>query len=151
MKRGTFKKKPTKPMKKTSLNKRGKTPESKLQKKCDQLMQQIYTKKYPKCDICGEPTYCMHHFIEKSRSNRLRYEEENLIPLCFKCHYGVHNACAGRPLGNIIRSYNCIDAIINKRGGKQWKEKMEKLGREERKTNLAYYEEVYNRLSTENE
>jgi len=60
------------------------SPQGKLRKKCDKLMQQIYTKKYPKCDICGAPTHCMHHFVEKSRSSRLRYEEENLIPLCFK-------------------------------------------------------------------
>ena len=134
-------------MKRTTLNKRGKSPESKLQKSCDKLMQQIYTKKYPKCDICGELTYCMHHFIEKSRSNRLRYEEENLIPLCFKCHYGVHNSCAGRMLNNVLRSYSFMDAIINKRGGKKWKEKMEKIGREMIKTNLAYYEEILERLT----
>lgn len=135
-------------MKRTALKKKSKDPVKILQKKCDQLMQQIYTKKYPKCDICGKPTYCMHHFIEKSRSNRLRYEEENLIPLCFKCHYGVHNSCAGRMLNNVLRSYNFMDAIINKRGGKKWKEKMEKMGREEVKTNLAYYENVYENLSS---
>jgi hypothetical protein len=134
-------------MKRTQLKKRGKSPESKLQKKCDQLMQEYYTKKYPKCDICNAPTYCMHHFIEKSRSNRLRYEPENLIPLCFKCHYGVHNACAGRILNNVLRSYNFMDAIINKRGGKEWKDKMERIGREMIKTNLAYYEQVYEKLS----
>ena len=135
-------------MKRTTIKRKSKNPVKVLQKSCDKLMQQIYTKKYPKCDICGKPTYCMHHFIEKSRSNRLRYEEENLIPLCFNCHYGVHNACAGRMLNNVLRSYNFMDAIINKRGGKAWKDKMEKIGREEIKTNLAYYEKVYERLSS---
>jgi hypothetical protein len=134
-------------MRKLPVKRKSKNPVKVLQKLCDKLMQQKYTKKYPKCDICGKPTYTIHHFIEKSRSNRLRYEEENLIPLCFNCHYSVHNACAGRPLNNVIRSYNCVDLIIQKRGGKEWKEKMEKLGRETVKTNLAYYQSIYQELS----
>ena len=134
-------------MKKTPLKKRSSNPVKILQKKCDKLMQQIYTKKYPKCDICGEPTYTMHHFVEKSRSNRLRYEEENLIPLCFKCHYGVHNNCAGRMLNNVNRSYDFTGKIIDKRGGKKWKDKMEKKGRESIKVNKVYYEEMLEKLN----
>lgn len=119
----------------------------KVRNRCDQLMQQIYTKKYPKCDICSAPTYCMHHFVEKSRSARLRYDEENLIPLCLTCHTRVHNHIFFRALNNINRSYDHVDMIINKRGGKDWKDKMEKTGREEIKTNLAYYQKMYEDLS----
>lgn len=131
-------------MKKSPLKKRSKNPVKVLQKKADKLMQQIYTKKYPKCDICGKPTYCMHHFIEKSRSNRLRYEEENLIPVCQLCHSYIHNRTYFYPrsLNNVNRSYDYVDMIINKRGGKSWKDKMEKLGRETIKTNLSYYENI---------
>lgn len=142
MKRGTFKNKPRK-----LLRKRGKSPESKLQKKCDKLLQQIYTKKYPKCDICGKPTYTMHHFVEKSRSNRLRYEPENLIPVCKLCHYYIHNRTGMFGLNNINRSYDCVDRIIQKRGGKAWKDRMETIGRETIKTNLAYYEKIYQSLT----
>lgn len=134
-------------MRKTPLKKKSKNPVKVLQKKCDQLMQQIYTKKYPKCDICGKPTFCMHHFVEKSRSNRLRYEEENLIPLCKICHMYVHNRSGQWGLNNIGRSYDCVDMIIQKRGGKVWKDKMEALGRQTIKTDVIYYQRMLNYLS----
>jgi hypothetical protein len=50
-------------------------------------------------------------------------------------------------LNNVNRSYDYADRIIQKRGGKEWKEKMEKLGRETVKTNLAYYQSIYQQLS----
>ncbi len=118
----------------------------KYRNRCDKLMQQIYTKKYPKCDVCGEPTNCMHHFVEKSRSNRLRYEEENLIPVCKRCHMFIHNRTGRFGLNNIVRSYSTQDIIIEKRGGKKWKDKMEKLGRETIKVNKGYYLEVEEKL-----
>mgnify|MGYP001252617009 FL=1 len=139
MKRTLWKKKIGKLMKKTPLKKWGTTEVSKLKKKADKLMQVYLTGKYPKCDICRKPTFCMHHFVEKSRSNRLRYYEENLIPLCQICHSYVHNKMYKFMLNNVVRSYNYVDMIINKRGGKEWKDKMEKLGREEVKTNKKHY------------
>jgi hypothetical protein len=37
--------------------------------------------------------------------------------------------------------------IINKRGGKEWKDKMEIIGRETIKTNIQYYEVKLEELS----
>ena len=147
MKRTLWKKKIGKPMKRTPIAKRGKSPVALLKAKCDKVMQQIYTAKNPKCDICGKPTYCMHHFVEKSRSNRLRYEEENIIPLCQLCHSYVHNKMYKFMLNNVNRSHSYVDMIINKRGGKEWKDKMERIGREEIKTNLQYYQDKFESLS----
>ena len=147
MRRTGFKKKKTVPMERTPLAKRGKSPVALLKAKCDKVMQQIYTAKNPKCDICGKPTYCMHHFVEKSRSNRLRYEEENIIPLCQLCHSYTHNKMNRFMLNNLNRSYSYVDMIINKRGGKEWKDKMEIIGRETIKTNIQYYEVKLEELS----
>lgn len=134
-------------MKRSPLRRRSKNPVKILQKKCDQLWQKYITAKYPVCDLCGKPTYCGHHFVEKSRSSRLRYEEENMIPVCKVCHMHIHNRTGQFGLNNVNRSHDAVDMIIEKRGGKAWKNKMEKIGRETIKTNLSYYQNIYEYLT----
>ena len=51
-------------------------------------------------------------------------------------------------LNNLNRSYSYVDMIINKRGGKEWKDKMERIGRETIKTNIQYYEAKLEELLT---
>lgn len=42
------------------------------------------------CEICGGKVEVMHHFIPKAQSKNLRYDVENFIPVCGKCHYLFH-------------------------------------------------------------
>lgn len=126
----------------------GKTPEAKMKHKADSALQAWAVKQFPKCELCPSPSQCGHHIVEKSRSSRLRYEEENIVALCRICHSKVHNQIFGRVGNNILRSYNLLDRIINARGGKKWLDALEAKGRELVKTNVTYYQialEKYNR------
>ena len=118
---------------------------NKLEKKADTLLQQIYTKKFPKCEVCGQPTNCIHHFIEKSKSNRLRYEEINLIPVCLSCHSKIHNR-----FSYSLGAYDIIDFIIKKKGRK-WFNNLQKLRHELVKTDEIWYNNHITRLQELNE
>ena len=61
-----------------------------LKTKADRLLQLVYVPLNPKCLICGDKTSEMHHFVQKSQSNYLRYNESNLVPLCRRCHSRHH-------------------------------------------------------------
>lgn len=63
---------------------------STIRNKCDALLTPIIIKMHPKCLLCKEDTQVAHHHVKKSTSTRLRYEIENLIPLCNKCHLRLH-------------------------------------------------------------
>lgn len=62
------------------------------------------------CEYCGGLFEVSHHFIEKSRSSRLRYDEKNLIKICHKCHFAIHRASA-RAL---------FDLTIREKRGQEW-------------------------------
>ena len=59
---------------------------TKLRKKTDKILQEVGRKLYNSCYVCGRPYSCLHHFITKGRSNRLRFDWDNLIPICSHCH-----------------------------------------------------------------
>ena len=108
-----------------------------LQKECDELLQQAGKKRYSKCEVCGKPISCLHHFHPKSVSNALRYDWDNLIPICNGCHSRHHQA--GDPFihGTIIqiRGKKWHDTLLKRR----WQETV--------KTNKEYYENIKNSLS----
>lgn len=106
---------------------------NKLEKKADTLLQQLVKKLYPRCEVCGNETQCGHHFIEKSKSNRLRYELINIIPVCRSCHSKIHNR-----FSYSLGAYDIIDFIIKKKGRK-WFNKLQKLRHELVKTDEAWY------------
>ena len=62
-----------------------------FKKKLDNILQSIIIKKYSKCFVCGKETSCGHHYIPKSRSLYLRWDLDNIIPLCVSCHFNHHN------------------------------------------------------------
>lgn len=93
-----------------------------LQKKCDALLQEYVRTTNPRCESCGAPTQVAHHWIEKSRSSFLRYELENLVPLCNSCHLKIHNIFGN----NVVGGFNVAEIIIKKRG-KGWKNRLERL------------------------
>lgn len=77
----------------------------------------------------------MHHFFPKSVSSRLRYDFDNLIPICQGCHMRHHQA--GDPT---------IHATIIKKRGQAWYDTLLKKKYETIKTNTAYYKYIWEML-----
>ena len=111
-----------------------------LRNKCDRMMQEYMRNKNPQCIICGSPTSCHHHFHPKSSCSALRYDEDNLIPLCNSCHIGFHSN----------RSAEMTTKLIGIKG-QQWADDLlEKKKTLSVKTGIKYYQEIiqnYDRLS----
>ena len=72
-------------------------------KKADKVMQEIGRNMYDKCLICGREYSCLHHYFPKSTSTSLRYDWENLIPICVGCHNRHHSASDPRIHSAVIR------------------------------------------------
>lgn len=104
-------------MKRTRLKRKSKTELAKTRDKADRLLTPIIKKIYPRCEACGHETEVGHHFIEKSRSNHLRYHLDNIIALCHSCHYKIHN----RNGHNTLWTRDIQDIIIEKRGDDWYK------------------------------
>ena len=67
----------------------------KMRNKADKLLTPIIKIKYPLCLLrkaqsCQGITQVAHHHILKSKCTALRYEIDNLIPLCNPCHLLLH-------------------------------------------------------------
>jgi hypothetical protein len=76
----------------TSLPMKKKLPKlSTVRNKCDALLTPIIKKMHPACYLCKRPTEVAHHHYHKSQSTRLRYELDNLVPLCNSCHVKLHH------------------------------------------------------------
>ncbi len=106
------------------------------QRKADTLLQEVGKSIYSKCEVCGKPMSCLHHFFPKSISARLRYDWDNLIPICQGCHMRHHQA--GDP--------RIHETIKQKKGGLEWYEALRKRGREIIKVNREYYEQQMEKL-----
>ena len=103
----------------------------------DKLMQIAGKIKNPKCLLCGNQTQVMHHFVPKSVSSRLRYDWDNLIPLCNPCHFRLHQS--GDP--------DYEQRIIDKKGGQEWYKNIRQRGRETIKVNILHFKEEIEKLS----
>jgi 5-methylcytosine-specific restriction endonuclease McrA len=130
----------------------GKNPKSQLQNEADTIQSKYFIKKIGKCELCGSTNRLnAHHIVERSRSNALRYREENIIVLCSSDHTRVHNQICGRPGNNAIRSHDLLNVIFEKRGGKgkgeKWKNWLESEGRKLVNTDLNFYQEAFDRYS----
>ena len=62
----------------------------KLKAKADRALQDYFRRIKQYCEMCGRPYQVAHHFIYKSSSNYLRYDERNLVFCCNGCHYKFH-------------------------------------------------------------
>lgn len=105
-----------------------------LRNKCDALLTPIIKKMFPKCMLCGADTQVAHHHVHKSQSTRLRYEIDNLIPLCNSCHLALH----------MNESYHA-SRIVEKRGLDWWK-RLDKMKHEIVKADRFFYQQNYERL-----
>ena len=63
---------------------------ARLKKKVDIALQNYYRTLNMQCSACENQATVMHHHVPKSRSNFLRYDGRNLVPLCAGCHYLHH-------------------------------------------------------------
>lgn len=129
-------------MKRTNLRRKGKSITSKLQAKCDKLLSPIIKAQYPICllngaiknERCTYETQVAHHHVHKSKSAILRYNIDNLIPLCNHCHLMLHHN----------ESY-WASKIVEIRGVK-WFKKLDEEKNKLIQINKAYYEEQLERL-----
>lgn len=123
-------------MRKTPLKRKSKSETSILQRKCDDLLQDRGREMYKKCEICSKPMDCMHHFFTKRSSNRLRYDWDNLIPICRGCHFAHHN-----------KSDPTIHATVIRKRGQNWYNLLLKKKQETIKTDVPYYKYILEMLS----
>lgn len=103
--------------------------------KCDNLLTPIVMKLHPTCLLCGNNTEVAHHHVHKSKSNRLRYELSNLINLCARCHFKLH------------QNESYWASMIVKLKGMHWFLELEKMEREFVKCDVHYYIKQYERLT----
>lgn len=106
-----------------------------LRNKCDKKLQEIGRLLYQKCEVCGKPMSCLHHYHPKSTCSALRYNIKNCIPLCAGCHFSHHN---GNPE---------IHNTINKIRGEEWIEELRTIKRNDFvKDTIERYETVLKNL-----
>jgi len=104
-----------------------------LRNKADRLMQGWGRRTYKECMVCKGKYCCLHHYYPKSKASALRYDEDNLIPICNSCHLMHHT---GSP---------DIHNKVNEIKGKNWYVKLKKKKEKIIKINIKYYESIIER------
>ena len=79
-------------MKRSPLKRKKKSKVQKLKEELDRLIQEKYRQPGDKCLACGHPAQVLHHYIQKSQSMNLRWDDDNLVPLCNHCHCLHHQS-----------------------------------------------------------
>lgn len=116
--------------------KRKKSELTKIKEKCDKAIQVAYMKQYKECEVCDRKAYCLHHFYPKSMSLNLRYDLDNLVPICRGCHMRHHNA-----------NDPTIHVSITRQRGYDWYDKLEKKRNKKIKVDKEYYEKKLKELN----
>lgn len=98
--------------------------------KADKTMQEWGRNEYDSCEVCGRQMSCLHHFFPKSTASALRYEPDNLIPICNTCHYQHHTKSDPR-----------IHATIIENRGIEWYQNLKRKKEQIIKPNKSYYQE----------
>ena len=106
-----------------------------LRNKADKLLTPIIKQLHPDCILCGAPTQVAHHHVHKSKSSILRYNLDNLIPLCTGCHLKLHHN----------ESYWASKIVAIR--GLDWFRGLEKEKNKIIKVNDAWYQENLERLT----
>lgn len=102
-------------LRKTKSKKKPKTKGSAwYRKECDKIYQEIGRKLYNCCLVCNGEYSTLHHYVRKAQSTELRYDIENGIPICAKCHCKIHTGQDGMTTAKI--------AMIK---GKEWLDNLE--------------------------
>jgi len=87
------------------------------------------------CGACGERGIQAHHFYPKGLYPALRYDLENGIPICMRCHFMHHH-----------RGDPSIGLLITANRGKKWLAGLEKRKRNEIYWTIKEYEDNIKRL-----
>ena len=106
-----------------------------LRNKADKLFQIAFVKKNPYCEFCGKPTFCGHHIITKAASFALRYVENNLVAVCYPCHWRFHSKFS-----------SLMIAEITLKRGLSWYQDLLKRKAKIIKTNIKYYQDIIETL-----
>lgn len=77
----------------------------------DRLFQEL--SKGKRCEFCLRPAECIHHIIEKSRSEFLRWDYRNACPVCLHCHNEIHLGHIKPLVSDYLRMYENVSL-------KQW-------------------------------
>lgn len=116
---------------------RKKTKRAILLSEADKLYQIKLIKEKPKSVVSGEPTEVIHHFVPKSQSNNLRYDDKNGVPLTNKEHARHH--LSGDP---------SIVAKILEVNGQEWFNDLQARRRTIFKLNITQLREIIELLKT---
>ena len=106
--------------------------------KADRAIQEWGRRTYQKCLVCGKEMSCLHHYYPKSTSSALRYDEDNLIPICQGCHLQHHN---GNP---------SIHNKVNEIKGEEWLKRLQRKKEQIIKVGVNYYKYIIKDYETRN-
>ncbi len=109
---------------------------SRLKTKAVKLATAKKLEKYPYCTFCPSLANTCHHYIPQSRSNYLRCDERNLIPICQKCHYNIHSADANKK-----------GLILQKLKGDDWRDGLIQDSNKTIKDGIKYWTELIEELT----
>ena len=107
-----------------------------LRNKADRLMQEKGRETFEYCECCSKPQQVMHHFFFKSTSSALRYDWDNLIPLCNGCHMKFHS--------NKVTEMN---GLMVKKRGQEWFDDLMKRKGAITKVSKGYYLKQIDKLT----
>ncbi len=108
------------------------TKKQKLRSKADELWFSKYCQ--PLCEVCYNVAIQCHHFYYKSSYGHLRYDPDNGISLCQKCHFVLHRQDPKK-----------IEEQIIARRGIKWYNKLKKKSQEKLKPRyqtISYYDQI---------
>lgn len=111
---------------------RKKTEKQRLIEECVSLATQLKLAEHPSCVFCGKTATTCHHFVRQSRSNFLRCNPKNLIPVCQKCHAKIH----------IGQEEQIMTLRLRNMFGKRWSDEMEAGRQKTIKSDIYYWKKM---------
>ena len=115
---------------------KGKGSLTSLKNKADKLLQLKFLETNKKCIVCGQSPVVGHHYIYKSQSKFLRYQECNMVPLCSTCHTRHH--LSGDP--------RIVQTILKKKG-MAWADSLDEKRKVKVKFNKEYLKSIIEELN----
>lgn len=117
-----------------------KTKKQKLKEECVKIATEIKLKEHPHCVFCVSTASTCHHLIRQSRSNYLRCDPRNLIPICQKCHHLFHNGGYAELMTlQLVKMY-----------GPEWHEGLLRDGRKTISDTITYWKKLKEELTNLN-
>ncbi len=108
------------------------------------LREDIKKKKGEGCEVCGRlENVGLHHVLERSRCPRLIVHRENLILLCWNCHFALHRFTKNHP------QYKRVEERLEKILGKDYENYLLTLDKMQGKISITYLKTYYLALKQE--